>query len=456
MRAGASARWHDFLSTIDSHESIERRWIECLRALYRGMSLVDIASRFLTPWRKLVTERVGLEAIPRVLKIAPADLAGWQALVVALTEADGRGGQSDPLWLHLTDALRSSVGSRWRKDAAPRKTAEKLPGQDHGAAPDRFRETGGMVGSSAVIGELARRCDLAAQDSYPVLILGETGAGKGVAARLIHHLSGCRGRFVALNCAALPEALMESELFGHVRGAFTGARASRDGLFHEARKGTLLLDEISEIPTYQQAKILGALQDGLVRRVGSSKHEQIDLRVIGTSNRDLTELLDRGVLRRDLYYRMAVHEITVPPLREHPEDIPQLAASFLARWQERHRHVSLPVFSPQGFISLREARWPGNIRELEHVVYRLASSHPGESVGAAEVDEVLVRPAEKDKAGTSTSAHQDLLALRLDDAERRAVEKALRLTDGNKTAAARLLGVSRKTIYNKMERYGLR
>ena len=455
--AAASALWHDVLSSIGSPESVEKRWIGCLRAIYPEMTLVEITSRFVSPWRVLLADHVALQGLSRHLTIAAPDLPGWQALPVALREgATTRSPDLDALWLGLAATLNGCVGTKWRPPAGtpPESDPPSASGlASTGSSNTDWHETSGMVGSSPVMLELAQRCSVAGRDDYPALILGETGVGKEVAARLIHHFSDSPGRFVALNCAALPEPLIESELFGHVRGAFTGARGQRDGLFHEAEKGTLLLDEISEIPTHQQAKVLRALQDGLVRRVGSSKHEHIDVRVVGTSNRDLRDLLDRGSLRRDLYYRLAVHEIVVPPLREHLEDVPELTAAFLARWRLRHPSVPLPVVSPQGLQALRQYRWPGNVRELEHIVYRLASSHPGESVGAQEVNEALGRQPEESQR--SSTPPRDLLNLRLDDTERSAVEKALRLTDGNKSAAARLLGVSRKTIYNKIRRYGL-
>ncbi len=445
--------WGRLVTEGASSDGLEMLWTDCLRHTYPDLSIPDLAARFVEPLRALAAQHVPLCELARELTIAPVDIPGWQALsAVALKFLQGvQRPALDALALELSAQLAASAGPPSRQEPAPAGSRQEVEPavEPAGGLPEKWQETAGLVGSSQTMQQLIRRAERAARDRYPVLLVGESGVGKEVVARLIHALSASRGRFVAVNCAAIPESLFESELFGHVRGAFSGAQEQRDGLFAEAKGGTLLLDEVSEIPLHQQAKILRVLQDGLIRRVGSSRYEKVDSRAIATSNRNLEEALADGHLRRDLYYRLAVHEIVVPPLREHRSDIPELVAAFLDRWRRSNPGHSLPTVSLQAMAALTTRSWKGNVRELEHSVYRLVSQYGGGNIEAGDVEEVL-GDLPRDPAPAAKPAPA---RTRLVDLERDAVARALAAANGNKSAAARQLGITRKTLYRKIRRY---
>lgn len=286
----------------------------------------------------------------------------------------------------------------------------------------------------------------AAQSVAPVLITGESGTGKELLARYIH-AQGQRkeGPFVAVNCAAIPEGLLESELFGYERGAFTGAVGQKKGKFELAHKGTLLLDEISEMPVSLQAKLLRVLQEGEVDRVGGTRPVKVDVRPIATSNRDLLQMIKEGKFREDLYFRLNVIHLEIPPLRERTEDIPLLAQYFLERYSKLNGR---PVreLSPRAMKALMEYHWPGNVRELENVIHRAVLFSRGERI------------EEKDLRLEGGLTHQGTgkpLDFNLREAEKRLILMALERTKGNRTEAARLLGVSVRTVRNKIKEYGL-
>jgi transcriptional regulator with PAS, ATPase and Fis domain len=298
-------------------------------------------------------------------------------------------------------------------------------------------ELEGMVGKDPGMRELFETIREVADSPAPVLVLGESGTGKEMVAKAIHNQSArATGHFVAVNCGALPEGLLESELFGHVKGAFTGAIRDKKGRFELADKGTLFLDEIAELSLPMQVKLLRVLQDGSFNRVGDEVTRRADVRLICATNRDLRREVAAGRFREDLYYRLAVVPIQVPPLRERPADIPVLADHLLSRIAEEHgRELARPA--PEALALLIDHRWPGNVRELGNVLeYAFIKSKGG--VIAPE----HLPPALRALAGKQTPKNRRRRKL-----DRQAVERALERTDGNKVMAAKQLGVSRATLY---------
>ncbi len=321
------------------------------------------------------------------------------------------------------------------------------------AAPARAEAPVGVSPGFVEVLGLARQV---APTDVPVLIHGETGAGKEVLARYLHAESRrSAGPFVAFNCAAIPENLIESELFGHVRGAFTSAHADRKGLFEEADGGTLFIDEIGEMPLVMQAKLLRVLQDGEVRRVGAQRAATVDVRIVSATHRDLVALAKAGTFRADLMYRLNAVTLTLPPLRERPEDIPILAHLFLARAAARCGKT-FPGFSPAALWALSMHAFPGNVRELDNEVLRAAALTPdGCAIGP---DAFSPRLRDAAPAVTREGAAGGVLPLKeaVANAERAAIEAALAEARGNVSEAARLLEVTRPGLYKTMERLGLK
>ena len=287
-----------------------------------------------------------------------------------------------------------------------------------------------------------------------VLITGESGTGKEVIARAIHRASPrAAGPFIGINCAAIPDTLLESELFGHVRGAFTGAVGDKPGLFEQAEGGTLLLDEIGELPLQLQSKLLRALQEGEIRRVGDQRNRKVDTRLLAATARDLAADVAAGKFREDLFYRVNVVAIHLPPLRERPEDIPALAHHFAARAARRlGRPLSL---TPSAVTWLAAQRWPGNARELEHTIERAGVLSDHDLLGPDDFH-AGVRPR-VDGPGTPTPGSPEAATLReaVDAAEREAIATALAAAGGNRREAATRLGVSLRTLFYKIARHGL-
>lgn len=276
-----------------------------------------------------------------------------------------------------------------------------------------------------------------ARTNLPALLFGETGTGKEVVARTLHLASGRPGQFIAENCAAIPEGLLEAELFGVRRGAFTGAETNRRGRLHEARQGTLFLDEIGDLPLVLQVKLLRVLQEREVRSLGSGRSEPLDIRVLAATHRDLLADVEKGVFRRDLFYRLAGAAIEIPPLRERPGDVPFLAATLLARI-EREGVGPGRFLSPRALALLQSAPWPGNVRELDNVLHRAAAlSHDG-VIGPKELITLCPRVVEPQK-----------------NLEAAAIAQALRLAGGVKAVAARHLGWTRQKLYRRIEALGL-
>jgi DNA-binding NtrC family response regulator len=282
-----------------------------------------------------------------------------------------------------------------------------------------------------------------------LLIEGESGTGKEIIARAIHfNSSRAGGPFVPVNCAAIPENLLESELFGYVRGAFTDARKDRRGLFQEANGGILFLDEIGEIPLALQAKLLRVLEDKEVRPLGANQGEKIDARVLSASNRSLEELVRTGKFRQDLFYRLNVIRIELPPLRHRSEDIPLLVNHFIEKFaQDAKRPVE--GISAEALAALKCHEWPGNIRELEHIIERAMLLGKGATIGLEDLPPHLIARGEGAFVVSQALAKQ----LTLDELEREYIDRVLESTHGNKTEAARILGVDRTTLYRKLEEY---
>jgi two-component system response regulator HydG len=289
---------------------------------------------------------------------------------------------------------------------------------------------------------ILRRALAIAQTSAPVVLLGETGTGKEVLARVLHHGSHRAARpFIGVNCGAIPGELLESELFGHVRGAFSGAVADKAGLFEAATGGTLLLDEVADLPAPLQVKLLRALQDGEVRRVGSTRSISPDVRVIAATHKDLESLVALGLFRADLYYRIKVLSIRLPPLRDRSEDIIPLARQFLALEHDPPR-----VLSPSAERLLLGYQWPGNIRELSNAMRCASALAEGEVVEPRHLPEEIARSP---GAAPAQSTFPTLAQI-----EREHVLAALRASHGVQATAAKMLGIARNTLWRKLQSYG--
>jgi len=306
----------------------------------------------------------------------------------------------------------------------------------------------GLVVASAAMRQALALVTRVAEHSTTVLITGESGTGKEVIARAIHRASPRGSKaFVGINCAAIPENLLESELFGHVRGAFTGATSDKVGLFEQANGGTLLLDEIGELPIGLQAKLLRVLQESEIRRVGDQKTRRVDARVLAATARDLEAEVRAGRFREDLFYRINVVVIELPPLRDRREDIAPLARHFVARLAQRFgRPLSL---SEDALAWLEQQEWPGNVRELENAVERAAVLSRKEILEAGEFRSEAPRASEL--APSEGESLSEVVAA----AERQAIASALRAANGNRREAAKQLGVSLRTLFYKIDRYGI-
>ena len=325
-----------------------------------------------------------------------------------------------------------------------------------------------IVGTSRPMRRLLEATSRIASRDVTVLVRGETGTGKEFVAELLHAQSSRAGKpLVRFNCAALPAELADAELFGHVKGAFTGATASRPGFFSQADGGTLILDEVGELPPAIQAKLLRALQEGEIQPVGSGRIEKVDVRVVASTNRDLAAEAKAGTFREDLYYRLAVVELVVPPLRDRKDDIPALAAEFARRYGERFGLGKITL-EPALVEALMTADWPGNVRQLENTIARLAALSSGGVIGLADLELANgtrtadasashhdAPPAHDDDAAPPDARHGPSLKEQVEAFERGLVARALESTGGNQSEAARRLGVSRVTLIDKMKKYNL-
>src|SRR5215470_273051 len=306
---------------------------------------------------------------------------------------------------------------------------------------------GGLIGTSEKMQRVYKLIEKVSQHDYPVLILGESGTGKELVARSVHFLGARKDRpFVPVDCSSLVATLIESELFGYVKGAFTGAVQAKRGLLEAAHGGTLFLDEIGDMPVDLQAKLLRAIQEHEIKPVGSTERRQIDVRVIAATNRDLEAAVKSGTFRQDLYFRLNVVQIKLPPLRDRKRDIPLLVTSFLEKFSEPD--AAPRAISADAMQRLIAYDWPGNVRELENAIERAVALGSGPFVHVADLPTNLQYPT------TDRIPERDVL-LPLEELERRAILRTLRETGGDKLAAARMLGIGKTTLYRKLKQYHL-
>lgn len=347
----------------------------------------------------------------------------------------------------LAKPIRREVLLRAVQDALTRRTGE---------VDTRARFS--FIATSAAMVEMKRSIRMLARTNASVLIEGESGTGKEVVAKTIHLESGREGKLVSVNCGAIPESLLESELFGYEKGAFTGAVAAKAGLFESADRGTLFLDEIGDMPAPLQVKLLRVLQDGAFFRLGSTESHRVNVRVIAATNCELKKRIAEGRFREDLYYRLNVISLTLPPLRERPEDIMPLADYFLSLAKESYGKNEA-AFTPSGVAALKAYAWPGNIRELRNIVERTLVMVDGNEIGPAQLGLAPAEPApvagNLAPAGASADfpVGADLrfpLGTSLEEMEREAIRRTLEFTGGDKVKAAELLGINQRTIYRKL------
>jgi len=306
-----------------------------------------------------------------------------------------------------------------------------------------------IIGQSKPMRALFRVMKMVAHSSVTVLIQGESGTGKELVALALHQQSPRHSeRFVAINCASMPETLLESELFGHARGAFTGAVTNKKGLFEEAHGGTLLLDEVGDTTAAFQAKLLRVLQENEIRPLGTNKSVKVDVRVIAATNKDLKLEVERKAFRADLYYRLAVLPLHICPLRERRDDIPLLINHFLEKYSRQYG-VAPKQLSPHALRALVDYDWPGNVRELENVIARALLISPG-----AEIDSEILFSAPSNLGEQPISLRQATHQVK-DNRERQLIAEALQKANGNRSQAAKLLGISRSALYNKLKLHDL-
>jgi two-component system, NtrC family, response regulator PilR len=384
---------------------------------------------------------VGLDIVRFIFDHAPATPV---AVITAFGSAENavaalKAGAFDYVEKPVTpEKVRSLVRSALKApDVHPSKGSERL-----------------LVGDSPPMRQVRGLIEKVARSQAPVFITGETGTGKEVAARLIHALSARHAApFVGVNCGAIPENLMESEFFGYRKGAFTGADTERDGFFQAAHGGTLFLDEVADLPLTMQVKLLRAIQEKSVRRVGGVMEDALDVRLISASHQNLQAAVNAGHFRHDLFYRLNVIEIRMPALRERREDLPDLVTYILARLSGRSassRAEALPALQEGALSALGRYAFPGNVRELENILERGLALADGRVI--SEHDLNLSPSGEASAAG---EGNQCDLQVYLDDLERQAIQDALAKTGNNKTAAARLLGVTFRSLRYRIERLGM-
>ena len=311
-----------------------------------------------------------------------------------------------------------------------------------------------LLGDSEAMQRIRQTIDKLARSQAPVYISGESGTGKELVARLIHE-KGPRAEapFVPVNCGAIPEELMESEFFGHKKGSFTGATQDKDGLFQAAHGGTLFLDEVADLPLHMQVKLLRAIQEKAIRPIGAQKEVHVDVRILSATHKDLNALIKEGVFREDLFYRINVIELQVPPLRGRPEDISLLTGYFLDRLADQ-LHLPAPMLSDDAMHKLRRYPFPGNIRELENILERAVTLCEGDVISA---DDLQLSTQPGTAPGTDETTERDGLPLEtyLQQVEREAILQALAQNDNNKTAAASQLGVSFRTLRYRIKKLGI-
>ena len=399
----------------------------------------------------------GLELLPRALALQPA-------LGVVLLTAHG---DIDSAVLALKAGAYDFLTKPADSDHLARVIAKGLERAELLRENRRLRAAmaacgaqAGMLGESAAMRQVKQTIAAVAASDYTVLIRGESGTGKELAARAVHALSRrAGGAFLSVNCPAIPDQILESELFGHVRGAFTGAERDRRGLFVAASGGVLVLDEIGDIPMSVQTKLLRVLQEREVRPVGSSKSIPVDVRILASTNQDLEARIADKTFREDLYYRLNVLTVRLPPLRERRDDIALLATAFLER-ACREMGIGDKEFSPEALAALAGRDWPGNVRELFNFVRRLTVFSPGDVISAAAVTEADPGMGEQPQAeglteSASAGPYLEAKAQVVDAFTRRYVERLLKQTRGNVSEAARVSGLERVSLQKILKRLGI-
>ena len=396
----------------------------------------------------LESDQSGLDLLKDLREQCPVILVTGFGTLDSAVEAAKEGAWdfiSKPFKVEEVVAIARRALSQDKKSTSEARKAEPL------SAP---YEQGGLVGRSPIMIELYKEIARVAPTRSTVLIAGESGTGKELVAKSIHqHSTRSSGSFVAVNCGALTETLLEAELFGHVRGSFTGAVGDRKGLWEEAEGGTLFLDEVGEMSPALQVKLLRALQEGEIRRVGATRTLRVDARVLAATNRNLEHDVKAGTFREDLYYRLSVVTLRVPPLSERRTDIPLLADRFLRVAVDRNDRESLKL-SEETVRTLVAYAWPGNVRELESTMEYAVLHARGNNVVPEDLPERLQSPQVRAAARSPLSAlFEDLPAL--DELERRYLLYVLDVAAGNRTRAAEILDVDRRTLYRMIERFGI-
>ena len=354
-------------------------------------------------------------------------------------------GAQDIITKPLDYSKLKSILDAAQKDLALRSQSRKLASEI-----EKGPGFGFFIGSSKRMRDVYELIESLASSDASAMIVGESGTGKELAARTIHNLSNrAKEPFVAINSAAIPESLMESELFGHEKGAFTGATGSRAGCFELAHRGTLFLDEIAEMPLQLQPKLLRVLEDGKVRRLGASQELATDVRVLAATNQEPGAAVRNGKLREDLYYRLNVFTVTLPPLRDRKDDLPSLVQHFVQSFNMKH-NAQVVAMRPEAEALLRGYAWPGNVRELRNVVERAVILAKGDWIETSHLPPYLRTPAPESEPSVAIP-----VGLTAADTERELILKTLEQTGNNKAETARRLGLDVKTIRNKLKSYGL-
>jgi DNA-binding NtrC family response regulator len=397
----------------------------------------------------VMPEMSGLDVLKRIMEIAPAtDVVLMTAHYTTETAVQAiRNGAAD----YLEKPIRLAV----LRERVGRLIEEARRREELGTGLSEFE---GLIGTSARMAEMFARVRRIAPHYRSALIQGATGTGKDLVARALHARSGVRGQYVVLNCSAVVETLFESELFGHVRGAFTGADRDKPGLFEAANEGTLFLDEIGDMPLATQAKLLRALQNQEVLRVGSLQPRKVNVRVVAATHRNLRQAVADRLFREDLYYRLAMVEIAVPSLAEHKEDLQLLVRHFIEHFAQQYRKDVRGV-SPRAWIVLERHGWPGNVRELENAIGHACMMTEGEEIDVGDLPASLLHQ-ESPVAAVAVSTQvppeetvpQDAS---LAEHEKQLVVSALEKARGNQSQAARALGIGRDALRYKMKKYGL-
>jgi len=435
MSIGLQAKGHDVVAcsgTDEAEEALSTKLFEVVLTDLRmdgrdaGLDVVRMSSR--------------LQPEARVLLVTA--YASTETAVAAMKDG-------------AFDYLTKPVSSDELAQAVERALADMSMQTTAGSTEMKAEDTG-LIGSSIAMQRVRERLQRAARRDFTVLITGESGTGKEVAARYVHqHSSRASRAFVPVHCGAIPSELFESELFGHCRGAFTGADSDRSGLIEAASGGTLFLDEVGEMPRFVQVKMLRALQEHCVRRVGEETERQIDVRVIAATNRDLSSEVKAGHFREDLFYRLNVIPVHMPALRQCREDIPALAEKLLARWTEGGEKATIPDECMKRLTGLP---WLGNVRELENLLQRMLVLSDGHILDASILDDIYqhestggqaVMLAELEREGKSLDAW-------LEQAERSLITEAMAQVGGNITAAARRLGISFRSLRYRLKKLSLR